>query len=75
MFEATRNGLDVNPSSVWLRETTVTQLPASRLKRTFLLTFFALLCWLAYSNILHTKSKPKIIHASRSVFMSLFNAS
>ena len=39
----------------------------SRLKRISLLIFLAILCWLAYSNVLHSKRKPKIIHASRSV--------
>jgi hypothetical protein len=42
----------------------------SPLKRTSLLIFFAILCWLAYSNVLHTKRKPNIIHASRSVLIS-----
>lgn len=44
-----------------------TQPPVSRLKRTSLLIFFALLCWLTYSALFHTKKKPKIVYASRSV--------
>ena len=53
----------------------VTQPPqVSRLKRTSLLIFFAVLCWLTYSNVLHSKRKPKIIHASRSV-MNLVHSS
>ena len=43
--------------------------PVSRFKRTSLLMVFVLLCWLAYSNVLHTNRKPKIIHASRSVIV------
>ena len=53
----------------------VTQPPqVSRLKRTSLLIFFAVLCWLTYSNVLHSKRNPKIIHASRSV-MNLVHSS
>ena len=48
-------------------DTKFTQPPVSRFKRSFLLIFFAILCWLAYSNVLQTKRKPKVIHASRSV--------
>ena len=44
-----------------------TQPTVSRFKRTFLLIFFAVLCWLAFSSVLHTNRKPKVIHASRSV--------
>jgi hypothetical protein len=58
-------------------ETKVTQPPVSRFKRTFFLIFFAILFWLAYSNVLYTKRKPNVIHASRSVMFlkSLFDAS
>lgn len=44
-----------------------TQPPVSRFKRTSLLLICAILCLLAYSNVLHTKRNPKIIHASRPV--------
>lgn len=47
-----------------------TQPPVSRLKRISLFIFFALLSWLTYSKVFHTKGKPKIIHASRSVKFS-----
>lgn len=43
------------------------QPPVSRLKRTYLFIFCAILSWLAYSNVLDTNRKPKVIHASRSV--------
>ena len=51
------------------KDAKVTQPPlaVSRFKRPYLLIFLAILCWLAYSNVLHTKRKPKIVHASRSV--------
>ena len=57
------------------------QPPASRLKRTFLLMFLALLFCLMCTSLLDTKRKPKkVIHASRSVvfwtwlFSALANA-
>ncbi|KAF8815873.1 hypothetical protein BYT27DRAFT_7070835, partial [Phlegmacium glaucopus] len=45
-----------------------TQPPASRIKRTSLLLFLAFIFWLAYSvctNVLNTKRKANVVHASR----------
>jgi hypothetical protein len=53
-------------------DTRFDQPPVSRLRRTSLLIFVALICWLAYymrTNLLYAKRKPNVIHASRSVDM------
>ena len=52
--------------------------PVSRVKRTSLFVFFAVLCWFAYSNVVHNPKRrnSKVVHASRSVselLVSLFN--